>query len=71
MVALEKAFERNTVVLADNTDADFFALAEDELEAAVQVFYVRGGRIVVQRGWITEKVGEVSTDDCLLQAGLR
>ena len=61
MVALEKAFERNTVVLADNTDADFFALAEDELEAAVQVFYVRGGRIRGQRGWITEKVDEVST----------
>ena len=61
VVALEKAFERNTVVLADNTDADFFALAEDELEAAVQVFYVRGGRIRGQRGWITEKVDEVST----------
>jgi len=61
VVALEKAFERNTVVLADNTDADFFALAEDELEAAVQVFYVRGGRIRGQRGWITEKVEEVST----------
>lgn len=63
VVALEKAFERNTVVLADNTDADFFALAEDELEAAVQVFYVRGGRIRGQRGWITEKVEEVSTGE--------
>lgn len=63
VVALEKAFERNTVVLSDNTDADFFALAEDELEAAVQVFYVRGGRIRGQRGWITEKVEEVSTGE--------
>lgn len=61
VTALEKAFERNTVVLPDSTDADFFALAQDELEAAVQVFYVRGGRIRGQRGWITEKVEDVST----------
>ena len=61
VAALEKAFERNTVVLSDSTDADFFALAQDELEAAVQVFYVRGGRIRGQRGWITEKVEDVST----------
>lgn len=58
IAALEKAFERNAVVLSDSTDADFFALAEDELEAAVQVFHVRGGRIRGQRGWVTEKVEE-------------
>lgn len=54
--ALRKAFERNAVVLSDAVDADFFALADDELEAAVQVFHVRGGRIRGQRGWVTEKV---------------
>ena len=59
--ALERVFERNTVVLPDSTDADFFAIAEDELEAAVQVFHVRGGRIRGQRGWITEKVEDVTT----------
>ncbi|NHU84043.1 excinuclease ABC subunit UvrC [Kocuria sp. JC486] len=56
--ALRKAFERNAVVLSDAVDADFFALADDELEAAVQVFHVRGGRIRGQRGWVTEKVEE-------------
>jgi excinuclease ABC subunit C len=40
------------VVLADGTDADVFALAEDELEAAVQVFHVRGGAFRGQRGWV-------------------
>ena len=40
---------------ADGTDADVFALADDELEAAVQVFHVRGGRIRGQRGWVVEK----------------
>lgn len=59
--ALRKAFERNAVVLSDAVDADFFALADDELEAAVQVFHVRGGRIRGQRGWVTEKVEETDS----------
>ena len=61
--ALQRALERNAVVLPDATDADVFAIAEDELEAAVQVFHVRGGRIRGQRGWVVEKVEDVSTPD--------
>ena len=44
----------------DGTDADVFALVGDELEAAVQVFHVRDGRIRGQRGWIVEKVEDVT-----------
>jgi excinuclease ABC subunit C len=61
--ALTRAMEKNQVVLADGTDADVFALAEDELEAAVQVFHVRDGRIRGQRGWVVEKVEDVTTAD--------
>src|SRR6266568_225294 len=43
--ALERAIEKQAVVLGDGTDCDVIALAEDQLEAAVQVFYVRGGRV--------------------------
>ena len=63
IVALKKVFERNAVVLAEDTDADVFALHEDELEAAVQVFHVRGGRIRGQRGWVVEKVEDTTTPD--------
>jgi excinuclease ABC subunit C len=59
--ALERALEKQAVVLSDGTDCDVLALAEDQLEAAVQVFYVRGGRIRGQRGWVLEKVEEVTT----------
>jgi excinuclease ABC subunit C len=58
--ALQRATEKNAVVLPDATDADVFALVGDELEAAVQVFHVRGGRIRGQRGWIVEKVEDVT-----------
>ncbi|GIH28304.1 UvrABC system protein C [Acrocarpospora phusangensis] len=58
--ALQKALEKQAVVLGDATDCDVIALAEDPLEAAVQVFYVRGGRIRGQRGWVVDKVEETS-----------
>ena len=66
IAALTKAFERNAVVLGATVDADLFAYAEDDLEASVQVFFVRGGRIRGQRGWIVEKVND-STDAQLIE----
>ncbi len=61
LAALGKALEKSAVVLPDATEADVFALAEDELEAAVQVFHVRGGRVRGQRGWVVEKVEDLDT----------
>jgi excinuclease ABC subunit C len=69
--ALEKALEKQAVVFADGTSADVIALAEDPLEVAVQIFYVRGGRIRGQRGWVADRVEEGGTpelvEDFLLQ----
>lgn len=56
--AINKVMEKQAVVLGDGTDADVIAFATDELEAAVQVFHVRGGRIRGQRGWVVEKTGD-------------
>jgi excinuclease ABC subunit C len=56
--ALKRALEKQAVVLGDGTDADVVAFADDELEAAVQVFHVRGGRVRGQRGWVVEKPGD-------------
>jgi len=79
--ALNRAMEKNAVVLGDGTDADVFALAGDDLEAAVQVFHVRKGRIRGQRGWVVEKemditdaelieqlLGQVYAEDMMLSA---
>ena len=59
--ALKRALEKQAVVLGDGTDADVVAFADDDLEAAVQVFHVRGGRVRGQRGWVVEK--PVESDD--------
>jgi excinuclease ABC subunit C len=61
--ALQRAMEKQAVVLPDGTDCDVIALAEDQLEAAVQVFYVRGGRVRGQRGWVVDKVEDVSSGE--------
>jgi excinuclease ABC subunit C len=63
IAALERAMAKNAVVLGDDTDADVVALAEDPLEVAVQIFYVRGGRVRGQRGWVADKVDDASTGD--------
>ncbi|MBO1269408.1 excinuclease ABC subunit UvrC [Arthrobacter cavernae] len=65
IIALRKVFERNAVVLAEDTDADVFALHDDELEASVQVFHVRGGRVRGQRGWVVEKVEDATTPELI------
>jgi excinuclease ABC subunit C len=52
--ALETALAKSTIVLGDDTDADVFGIAYDELAAAVQLFVVRGGRIRGVRGWVVD-----------------
>ncbi|MFD6455571.1 excinuclease ABC subunit UvrC, partial [Nocardia sp. NPDC060220] len=56
--ALRRALEKQAVVLGTGTDADVIAFATDELEAAVQIFHVRDGRVRGQRGWVVDKSGD-------------
>lgn len=61
--AIDKIMEQQAVVFADGTDADLIAFNSDELEAAVQIFHVRGGRIRGQRGWVVERAGDQATSE--------
>ena len=68
LAALDKVMEKNSVVLSDATDADLVGLAQDELEASIQVFHVRGGRIRGQRGWTAEILDESTAPDLVERA---
>jgi len=61
ITALETVLEKSTVVFTDNTDADLFGIADDELTAAVSLFRVRGGRIRGVRAWVVDKELERDT----------
>ena len=52
--ALEKVLEKSTLVFSDHTDADLIGIHRDELNAAVSVFVIRGGRIRGNRSMIVD-----------------
>lgn len=58
--ALQRAMERNAVVLADGTDADLIAVHDEALELGVQIFHVREGRLTGERSFIVEKAEELT-----------
>ncbi len=60
LTAVRKAIEKQQMVADRSEDLDVIGIAEDELEASVQVFYVRRGRVVGRKGFILDKVEELT-----------
>jgi excinuclease ABC subunit C len=58
--AVRKAIEKQQMVAERSEDFDVIGLVDDELEAAVQVFFVRRGRMVGRKGFIVDKVEDLS-----------
>ncbi|MGA1361327.1 MAG: excinuclease ABC subunit UvrC [Ilumatobacteraceae bacterium] len=63
LASVRRAVEKQVIVGERDEDLDVIGTAEDELGAAVQVFYVRHGRVVGRRGFIVDKVEEVAGGD--------
>ncbi len=59
LTSVRKAIEKQQMVADRNEDIDVIGLAEDDLEAAVQVFFVRRGRVVGRKGFILDKVEDL------------
>jgi excinuclease ABC subunit C len=60
LTSVRKAIERQQMVAERNEDLDVIGIAEDDLEAAVQVFFVRRGRVVGRKGFVLDKVEDVA-----------
>ncbi|MEP6625116.1 MAG: excinuclease ABC subunit UvrC, partial [Acidimicrobiia bacterium] len=58
-----KVIERQQMVGAIDENLDVIGFAEDELEASVQVFYVRRGRVTGRKGLVVDKVEDVDTPE--------
>ncbi len=61
LASVHKAIERQQMVGSREEDYDLLGLDEDELEASVQLFYVRKGRVTGRKGVIVDKVEDVET----------
>ncbi len=59
LTAARKAMESQEMVLSRRDDLDVIGMEEDDLEAAFQVFFVRGGRVMGRRGWVVDKVEDL------------
>ncbi|MEN3315155.1 MAG: excinuclease subunit [Acidimicrobiaceae bacterium] len=60
LASVRKVIEKQAMVTERPEDLDVLGIAEDELEAAVQVFYVRRGRMVGRKGFVVDKVEDVT-----------
>jgi excinuclease ABC subunit C len=60
LTSVRKAIEKQQMVAERSEDFDVIGVAEDELEAAVQVFFVRKGRVVGRKGFIVDKVEDLT-----------
>jgi len=57
--SVRKAIAKQQMVVDNSEDLDVIGIAEDDLEAAVQVFFVRRGRVVGRKGFVVDKVEDL------------
>ena len=60
LMAVRRAIEKQQMVAERSEDIDVVGIADDDLEASVQVFYVRKGRVVGRKGFVLDKVEELT-----------
>ena len=65
LATVRRAVERQQMVGDRNEDVDVIGMAEDDLEAAAQVFFVRKGRVVGRLGFLLDKVMDLTPDQTM------
>jgi len=67
IAAVEWVAQKSAVVLEPNAASDVFAVYDDELSAAVQIFHVRDGRLRGERGFVSDKQEDLSPGELLVR----
>ena len=62
---IERVLERQQMVLKETENIDIFGFFGDEIEASVQVFYVRHGRVVGRKGFIVDRIAGIKNSELL------
>jgi len=65
LAAVKRATEKQQVVGDNNDSVDVVGVFDDDLEASIQVFYVRHGRVVGRRGFMVDKVEDLTPGEFL------
>jgi excinuclease ABC subunit C len=65
LASVRRAIEKQQMVAERSEDLDVIGLADDELEASVQVFFVRKGRVVGRKGFIVDKVEDMTPHELI------
>ncbi len=68
LAAVRKAVETQQMVGSRNEDFDVIGLVDDALEAAVQVFFVRRGRVMGRRGFMIDKAEDLDRGELVSRA---
>ena len=63
--AIERVVERQKVVSSDQADSDVIAMARADGEACVQVFFIRGGKLIGREYFVLEGTEEEADDEVL------
>ena len=66
--SVRKVVESQQMVGSRNEDFDVIGLVDDALEAAVQVFFVRRGRVMGRRGFVIDKAEELDRSELVSRA---
>jgi excinuclease ABC subunit C len=59
ILAIEKVLQRQKVLSTDAVDQDVIAVVKDERGAAIQMLYIRGGKLIGQRQYMLDGAMEV------------
>jgi excinuclease ABC subunit C len=65
LTSVRKAIERQQMVGDRSEDLDVIGIADDDLEAAMQVFFVRKGRVVGRKGFVLDKAEDLSANELI------